>query len=117
MNDANSVVMSFHKITPYLDKALSALGLHTEERTSFITYWLPSLLKHKTVACAIEYDRMVFFSLLFFPDSVTNSLSFFLCIDSPCLLGTRVLEFYREVTSYVQPEKYNPPSNPTYVAI
>ncbi|KAF7369527.1 hypothetical protein MVEN_00282500 [Mycena venus] len=36
-------------ITPYLDNILGALGLHTEARTSFITYWFPSLLKHTHV--------------------------------------------------------------------
>lgn len=30
--------------------ALTALGLHVEARTSFITYWLPSILKHDFVA-------------------------------------------------------------------
>ncbi|KAJ3517354.1 hypothetical protein NMY22_g13985 [Coprinellus aureogranulatus] len=46
----NSVVLEVANITPYLDKALQSLGLHTEARTSFITYWLPSMLKHKYVA-------------------------------------------------------------------
>ena len=69
LNDENSVVMPVAKITPYLDKALAALGLHTEARTSFITfvfkftsacpfaypynfcrYWLPSILKHQYLA-------------------------------------------------------------------
>ncbi|KAG2740062.1 hypothetical protein P692DRAFT_20840935 [Suillus brevipes Sb2] len=27
-----------------------ALGLHTEARTSFITYWLTSFLKHEYIA-------------------------------------------------------------------
>ncbi|KAL1754049.1 hypothetical protein FB107DRAFT_263797, partial [Schizophyllum commune] len=36
--------------TSYLDKALAALGLHVEARTSFITYWLPDMLKHTHVA-------------------------------------------------------------------
>ena len=66
---ANSVVLEVAKMTPYLDGALKALGLHTEARTSFITYvhrpvccclptiltqrsryWLPSFLKHQYVA-------------------------------------------------------------------
>ena len=38
LNDENSVVMPVVIITPYLDKALAALGLHTEARTSFITF-------------------------------------------------------------------------------
>ena len=38
LNDENSVVMPVAIITPYLDKSLAALGLHTEARTSFITF-------------------------------------------------------------------------------
>jgi hypothetical protein len=37
LSDADSVVLSVNSMTPYLDKALAALGLHTEARTSFIT--------------------------------------------------------------------------------
>src|SRR5882762_7802311 len=36
--DSNSVLLAMNKITPYLDKALHALGLHTEAQTPFITY-------------------------------------------------------------------------------
>jgi len=46
----NSVLLAVKDITGYLDFALKALGLHIEARTSFITYWLPDLLKHKMVA-------------------------------------------------------------------
>jgi len=38
LHDTNSVLLATNKITPYLDSALKALGLHTEARTSFITY-------------------------------------------------------------------------------
>ena len=38
LRDDDSVVISVDKLTPYLDKTLSALGLHTEARTSFITF-------------------------------------------------------------------------------
>jgi len=38
LDDGNSVLLATDKITPYLDSALIALGLHTEARTSFITY-------------------------------------------------------------------------------
>lgn len=50
MLPANSVLLPIGTITPYLDASLRALGLHTEARTSFITYWLPSLLKHQHIA-------------------------------------------------------------------
>ncbi|KAK1216355.1 hypothetical protein PQX77_021025 [Marasmius sp. AFHP31] len=46
----NSVVLSVDTITTYLETALAVLGLHTEARTSFITYWLPSFLKHTYIA-------------------------------------------------------------------
>lgn len=50
LSDADSVVLPVSKITPYLDASLSALSLHVEARTSFITYWLPSILKHTHIA-------------------------------------------------------------------
>ncbi|KIO32157.1 hypothetical protein M407DRAFT_67171 [Tulasnella calospora MUT 4182] len=46
----DSVVLSVHDLPPYLERALLALGLHTEARTFFITYWLPSFLKHEHLA-------------------------------------------------------------------
>ncbi|KAJ7142822.1 hypothetical protein C8R44DRAFT_846629 [Mycena epipterygia] len=50
LSPADSVLLPVNIITPYLDSALGALGLHTEARTSFITYWLPAFLKHTHVA-------------------------------------------------------------------
>ncbi|KAK0216448.1 ubiquitin-domain-containing protein [Armillaria nabsnona] len=50
LTDSNSVVLPTSKTALYLDKALVALSLHVEARTSFITYWLPSILKHDFVA-------------------------------------------------------------------
>ena len=38
LDDTNSVLLATDKITPYLDSALKSLGLHTDARTSFITY-------------------------------------------------------------------------------
>ena len=42
LSDEDSVVLPVSNVTPYLDTALAALGLHTEARTSFITYVAPS---------------------------------------------------------------------------
>ena len=58
--------MALPKLTAYLEKTLKALGLHTEARTSFITYvssyplkpkilnliryWLPLFNKHQNIA-------------------------------------------------------------------
>jgi len=50
LSDDDSVLVRVADISPYLDTCLKTLGLHTEARTSFITHWLPSLLKHEFVA-------------------------------------------------------------------
>ena len=41
LSDKDSVVISVDTVTPYLDTALKALGLHAEARTSFITFANP----------------------------------------------------------------------------
>ncbi|KIO32159.1 hypothetical protein M407DRAFT_115632 [Tulasnella calospora MUT 4182] len=46
----DSVVLSVHDVPPYLEEVLLALGFHTDARTSFITYWLPSFLRHEHLA-------------------------------------------------------------------
>ncbi|TFY73038.1 hypothetical protein EWM64_g10974, partial [Hericium alpestre] len=48
--DHDSVLLRVSDMTPYLDACLRALGLHPEARTTFITYWLPSFLRHEYVA-------------------------------------------------------------------
>ncbi|KAK0466593.1 hypothetical protein IW261DRAFT_1683640 [Armillaria novae-zelandiae] len=50
VNSENSVVLCSSQAAEYLDKALSALCLHVDARTSFITYWLSDILKHDYVA-------------------------------------------------------------------
>ncbi|KAH9960161.1 hypothetical protein BC827DRAFT_1209513 [Russula dissimulans] len=50
LNPGDSVLLPIGKVTGYLDAALKSLALHTEARTSFITYWLPDFLKHEYVA-------------------------------------------------------------------
>ncbi|KAL1720259.1 hypothetical protein EV715DRAFT_272119 [Schizophyllum commune] len=50
VSNEDSVLLPVADVTPYLDKVLAALGLHVEARTSFITYWLPDMLKHTHVA-------------------------------------------------------------------
>ncbi|KAG8960039.1 hypothetical protein FRC00_000951 [Tulasnella sp. 408] len=54
----DSVLLPVDEVPDYLDKALLALGLHTEGRTSFITFWLPSILKHDYIALRFihQYD-------------------------------------------------------------
>ncbi|KAG8924973.1 hypothetical protein FRC01_010838 [Tulasnella sp. 417] len=46
----DSVLLPVDDVPAYLDKTLLALGLHTEGRTSFITFWLPFILKHDHIA-------------------------------------------------------------------
>ncbi|ESK94669.1 ubiquitin family protein [Moniliophthora roreri MCA 2997] len=81
LHNANSVVLPIEDIPGYLDKALLALGLHTEARTSFITYWLPSLLKHTNVALRFlpqaAYERAAPLSISPSPDVVTRVFMLF----------------------------------------
>jgi len=79
--DADSVVLSVDKVTPYLDKSLKVLGLHTEARTSFITYWLPAILKHKYIALRFvpqsAYERAAPLEISPQPDIVTRVFMLF----------------------------------------
>ncbi|KAJ7184427.1 hypothetical protein C8R46DRAFT_883529 [Mycena filopes] len=50
LSAANTVLLSTPLAVSYLSNALKLLGLHTEARTSFITFWLPSFLRHKNIA-------------------------------------------------------------------
>ncbi|KAJ7050427.1 hypothetical protein C8F01DRAFT_1179107 [Mycena amicta] len=45
----NSVALAVEQVPLYVDASLIELGLDTEARTSFITYWLPSFLEHKHI--------------------------------------------------------------------
>ncbi|KAG1736357.1 hypothetical protein EDB19DRAFT_1721864 [Suillus lakei] len=87
LNDTDSVVISVDKVTVYLDKSLKVLGLHTEARTSFITYWLPSVLKHEYIALRFvpqpAYERAASLSISPQPDVVTRVFMLFrgICKD------------------------------------
>ncbi|KAG2741419.1 hypothetical protein P692DRAFT_20255880 [Suillus brevipes Sb2] len=76
-----SVVIPVGKVAVYLDESLKALGLHTEARTSFITYWLPSLLKHEYIAFRFvlqeAYKRLASSSISPQPDVVTRASMLF----------------------------------------
>ncbi|KAJ7466257.1 hypothetical protein B0H11DRAFT_2174970 [Mycena galericulata] len=76
LSPVDSVLLSVPDMTPYLDKALLALGLHTEARTSFITYWLPSFLKHAHVALRFvpqaAYEAVARLDIVPAPDVVTR---------------------------------------------
>ncbi|KAG8915375.1 hypothetical protein FRC02_004543 [Tulasnella sp. 418] len=77
----DSVLFPVDEVPYYLDKALLELGLHTEARTSFITYWLPSILKHKHVALRFlpqfAYEKSAPLSIIPAPDIVTRVFMLF----------------------------------------
>ncbi|KIK40126.1 hypothetical protein CY34DRAFT_807491 [Suillus luteus UH-Slu-Lm8-n1] len=77
----DSVVIPVGKVAVYLDKSLKALGLHTKARTSFITYWLPSILKHEYIALRFvsqaAYERAASLSISPQPDIVTRVFMLF----------------------------------------
>jgi hypothetical protein len=50
VDPANSVVLEVANMTPYIDSALKALGLHTEARTTFITY----VITHFAMTCRTQ---------------------------------------------------------------
>ncbi|KAG1851689.1 hypothetical protein F4604DRAFT_1959187 [Suillus subluteus] len=81
LSDTDSVVIPVDKVTVYLDKSLKALGLHTEARTSFITYWLPDILKHEYIALRFvpqsAYERAASLNISPQPDMVTRVFMLF----------------------------------------
>ncbi|KAG2113793.1 uncharacterized protein F5147DRAFT_787794 [Suillus discolor] len=76
LDDTDSIVIPVDRVTVYLDKSLKVLGLHTEARTSFITYWLPSILKHEYIALRFvpqaAYERAASLNISPQPDVVTR---------------------------------------------
>ncbi|KAG1742153.1 hypothetical protein EDB19DRAFT_1907619 [Suillus lakei] len=81
LGDTDSVVIPVDKVASYLDKSLKALGLHTEARTSFITYWLPYILKHEYIALRFvpqsAYERAASLNISPQPDVVTRVFMLF----------------------------------------
>ncbi|KAG5717864.1 hypothetical protein E4T56_gene1499 [Termitomyces sp. T112] len=81
LSDWNSVVLSIDDVTSYLEKVLRCLGLHTEARTSFVTYWLPSFLNHKYIALRFmpqaEYSRIAPLDIKPEPDVITRVFMLF----------------------------------------
>ncbi|KAG2058316.1 hypothetical protein BDR06DRAFT_876481, partial [Suillus hirtellus] len=76
LNDMDSIVIPVDKVTIYLDKSLKVLGLHTEARTTFITSWLPYILKHEYNAFRFvpqaAYERAASLCISPQPDVVTR---------------------------------------------
>ncbi|KAH9060146.1 hypothetical protein EDB87DRAFT_634524 [Lactarius vividus] len=81
VNPGDSVLLPTSKVPDYLDVALKALALHTEARTSFITYWLPDMLKHEYVALRFvaqdAYEQAAPMRIVPAPDVVTRVFMLF----------------------------------------
>ncbi|KAH8980548.1 hypothetical protein EDB92DRAFT_1805720 [Lactarius akahatsu] len=77
----DSVLLPTSKVPGYLDVVLKALALHTEARTSFITFWLPDMLKHEYVALRFvaqeAYERAAPMHIAPAPDVVTRVFMLF----------------------------------------
>ncbi|CAE6466521.1 unnamed protein product [Rhizoctonia solani] len=73
---SQSALLPFDKVTGYIDDVLLGLGLHTEARTSFITYWLPDLSKHTFIALRFlpqdEYEKAAPLNITPAPEVVTR---------------------------------------------
>ncbi|KIO32145.1 hypothetical protein M407DRAFT_215958 [Tulasnella calospora MUT 4182] len=72
----DSILLSIDMVPFYLDEALLSLGLHVEARTSFISYWLPSMLNYKFIALRflpqIDYEASAPLEINPRPDVVTR---------------------------------------------
>jgi len=81
VNPGDSVLLPISKVPGYLDAVLKALALHTEARTSFVTYWLPDMLKHEYVALRFiaqdAYERAALLRIVPAPDVVTRVFMLF----------------------------------------
>ncbi|KAF8603245.1 hypothetical protein BDV93DRAFT_442837 [Ceratobasidium sp. AG-I] len=81
LEPSNSALLPLDKVAAYIDDALLALGLHTEARTSFITYWLPSLLVHEFTALRFvpqnEYETAAPINISPVPDVITRVFMIF----------------------------------------
>ncbi|KAG2354886.1 hypothetical protein BDR07DRAFT_1427995 [Suillus spraguei] len=81
LDDTDSIVIPVDKATAYLDESLKVLGLHTEARTSFISYWLPYILKYEYIALRFvpqsAYERAASLSIYPQPDIVTRIFMLF----------------------------------------
>ncbi|KAK0459005.1 uncharacterized protein EV420DRAFT_1679783 [Desarmillaria tabescens] len=117
LSDDDSVVLPVCTITLYLDKVLASLGLHVEARTSFITYWLPSILKHTHVALRFvpqnEYETATPLHIKPSPDVVTRIFMLFKGISEDRLGGWSGaisrsqdgVEWWRDVVGLISEER------------
>ncbi|KAF7330083.1 Ubiquitin family protein [Mycena kentingensis (nom. inval.)] len=109
-----SVILPIARVPLYLDAALRALGLDTEARTSFITYWLPALLRHPHILLSFlpqdAYAQAAPLSVQPAPDVVTRVFMVFrgVAADEMGLWATeeegRGAGIWREVVGVPQKE-------------
>ncbi|KAG8747576.1 hypothetical protein FRC11_012296, partial [Ceratobasidium sp. 423] len=82
VHPSNSALLPFDKVTGYIDDALLAMELHTEARTSFITYWLPNLSKHTHIALRFlpqdQYEASAPFQITPAPEITTRVFMLFM---------------------------------------
>ncbi|KAG1893681.1 uncharacterized protein F5891DRAFT_962575 [Suillus fuscotomentosus] len=101
LDNTDSIVTPVDKVAVYLDNSLKVLGLHTEARTSFITYWLPSILKHEYVALRFvpqaAFERAASLRISPQPDVVTRVFILF--------KGIRKEDFANWTNARIQAEK------------
>jgi hypothetical protein len=78
LSPSNGVLLPFADVVPHLHTALKALSLGVEARTSFITYWLPEMMRfeHQHIAFRfipqLEYERAAPLRVDPQPDCVTR---------------------------------------------
>ncbi|KAJ7050426.1 ubiquitin-domain-containing protein [Mycena amicta] len=79
------VALTIEEVPLYLDACLVELGLDTEARTSFITYWLPSFLEHKHILLSFvpqsSYECSAPLTVTPTPDVVTRVFMIFRGLD------------------------------------
>jgi hypothetical protein len=99
-------VLPVSAVSPYLDKTLKILGLHTEARTSFITcvltlvgdhiqaftifrFWLPYFLKHEYISLRFvpqaAFERVAPLDISPQPDVVTRVFMLFKAVPEEFL--------------------------------
>ncbi|KAJ6500664.1 hypothetical protein C8R45DRAFT_819640 [Mycena sanguinolenta] len=91
LSDENAVLLPTSNTAAYLNSVLEMLGLHTEARTSFITFWLPFFLRHKQIA------------LRFLPQSM-YSYAAPLTVDPKPDVVTRIFMLFTGVTDEDRPK-------------
>ncbi|CAE6458904.1 unnamed protein product [Rhizoctonia solani] len=85
ISPSDSALLPFDKVTGYIDDALLAMELHTEARTSFITYWLPNLSKHTHIALRFlpqdQYEESAPLCITPAPDITTRVFMLFMGVE------------------------------------